>query len=320
MDLVKSNLIDDFLDYLKSAKGLSENTTKEYYYDLKTFISYMMARKGLIDWRDIDEAEIYSVDESFIASIDKRDIYSFMGYLDKQKNNSAKTRHRKLSAINSFFNYLINLNDVIKINPLEGIDMPKIEKSLPVHLSLDEALTLLRTIENSERGDFFKLRDYCIVTLFLNTGMRLSELSNIKLEDLYNDGTLKVTGKGNKERTIYLNRACIKSIERYLKVRPEVSDKYLFLSMRKSKMSNRSIQSMLEKYISEAGLSHKYTVHKLRHTAATLMYQYGNADIRSLQEILGHESVSTTEIYTHINKETLHNTVENNPLSQEEME
>ncbi len=317
--MLKSSIVDDFLDYLKSARGLSENTTREYYYDLRTFLKYMMVRKGLAKEENIEDEVIDNVDEEFISSINKRDIYAYMGYLDKTQKNSARTRHRKISSINSFFNYLINTIDVLEINPLEGIDMPKVEKSLPVHLSLDEALKLLKTVEKSSKNDFLKNRDYCIITLFLNTGMRLSELANIKLEDIFKDGTLKVIGKGNKERTIYLNRACIKSIENYLEVRPKIENKYLFLSTRKSKISNRSIQSMLEKYIREAGLSEKYTVHKLRHTAATLMYQYGNADIRSLQEILGHESVSTTEIYTHINKDTLHSTVENNPLSKEEM-
>ena len=194
--------------------------------------------------------------------------------------------------------------------------MPKVEKTLPVYLTLDQSLNLLRTIEESRSKPLYKKRDYAIVTLFLNCGMRLSELAGINISHLQEDNTLKVIGKGNKERVIYLNEASIYAIEEYLKVRPQIKDDALFLSMRQQRMSNRSIQHMIEKHMRNSGLdTKKYSVHKLRHTAATLLYEYGNADIRSLQEILGHESVNTTEIYTHVNKEALRKMVASNPLS-----
>ena len=162
----------------------------------------------------------------------------------------------------------------------------------------------------------YKKRDYAIVTLFLNCGMRLSELSGINISHLKEDNTLKVIGKGNKERTIYLNEASVYAIQEYLKLRPQIEDDALFLSMREQRMSNRSIQHMIEKHMKNSGLdTNKYSAHKLRHTAATLLYEYGNADIRSLQEILGHESVNTTEIYTHVNKKSLKKMVESNPLA-----
>ena len=194
--------------------------------------------------------------------------------------------------------------------------MPKIEKTLPVYLTLDESLNLLKTIEKSKMKLVYKKRDYAIVTLFLNCGMRLSELSGINISHLKEDNTLKVIGKGNKERTIYLNEASVYAIQEYLKLRPQIEDDALFLSMREQRMSNRSIQHMIEKHMKNSGLdTNKYSAHKLRHTAATLLYEYGNADIRSLQEILGHESVNTTEIYTHVNKKSLKKMVESNPLA-----
>lgn len=184
-----------------------------------------------------------------------------------------------------------------------------------MYLDLDEAHAILKEVSESKQQLKYKTRDYAIITLFLNCGMRLSELSNLKLQDIKSN-YLRVMGKGRKQREIFLNNACRESINEYLKFRPDVENDYLFLSMRKQKMNNRSIQHMVEKHIKNSGLdSSKYTVHKLRHTAATLMYQYGSADIRSLQEILGHESVSTTQIYTHVSSDKLKETIENNPLS-----
>ena len=195
--------------------------------------------------------------------------------------------------------------------------MPKVEKTLPVYLTLDQSLNLLRTIEESKIKPLYKKRDYAIVTLFLNCGMRLSELAGMDISHLQEDNTLKVIGKGNKERVIYLNEASVYAIEEYLKLRPQIKDDALFLSMRQQRMSNRSIQHMIEKHMKNSGLdTNIYSVHKLRHTAATLLYEYGNADIRALQEILGHESVNTTEIYTHVNKKALKKMVDSNPLSK----
>lgn len=316
--MIRSNPLDDFLDYMRSTKNSSENTIKEYYYDIRLFLRYIMIRKNIVDKSlDFEEIEIENIDMDILNSVEKQDIYSFNSYLVKNRHLSSRSLHRKISAVRSFFHYLVNKVDLVEKNPLEYIDMPKIGKTLPIYLTYEEALNLLKTIENEDMMPKYKTRDYAIVTLFLNCGMRLSELSSINIDDIKKDNTITIVGKGNKERTIYLNNACLYAIDNYLKNRPKVQSDALFLSMRENRMSNRSIQHMIEKYIIKSGLDpKKYSVHKLRHTAATLMYQYGNADIRSLQEILGHDSVTTTEIYTHVNERQLKNTVENNPLAK----
>lgn len=316
--LISSNLIDDFLDYMKSTKGSSENTVKEYYYDLRVFVRFIKKRKNLVDESiDFNDIAIEDISPEVLESVTKQDIYAYNAFLERERKISNRSKFRKISSVRSFYNYLYAKIEVIKKNPIIDIDMPKIEKTLPVYLTLDQSLNLLKTIEKSKIKALYKKRDYAIVTLFLNCGMRLSELSAINISHLKDDNTLKVIGKGNKERTIYLNEASVYAINEYLKLRPQIKDDALFLSMREQRMSNRSIQHMIEKHMKNSGLdTNKYSVHKLRHTAATLLYQYGNADIRSLQEILGHESVNTTEIYTHVNKKSLKNLVESNPLSK----
>lgn len=316
--LISSNLIDDFLDYMKSTKGSSENTVKEYYYDLRVFVRFIKKRKNLVDESiDFNDIVIEDISPEVLESVTKQDIYAYNAFLERERKISNRSKFRKISSVRSFYNYLYAKIEVIKKNPIIDIDMPKIEKTLPVYLTLDQSLNLLKTIEKSKIKALYKKRDYAIVTLFLNCGMRLSELSAINISHLKDDNTLKVIGKGNKERTIYLNEASVYAVNEYLKLRPQIKDDALFLSMREQRMSNRSIQHMIEKHMKNSGLdTNKYSVHKLRHTAATLLYQYGNADIRSLQEILGHESVNTTEIYTHVNKKSLKKLVESNPLSK----
>lgn len=316
--LISSNLVDDFLDYMKSTKGSSDNTVKEYYYDLRVFVRFIKKRKNLVDESiDFNDIAIEDISPEVLESVTKQDIYAYNAFLERERKISNRSKFRKISSVRSFYNYLYAKIEVIKKNPIIDIDMPKIEKTLPVYLTLDQSLNLLKTIEKSKIKALYRKRDYAIVTLFLNCGMRLSELSAINISHLKDDNTLKVIGKGNKERTIYLNEASVYAINEYLKLRPQIKDDALFLSMREQRMSNRSIQHMIEKHMKNSGLdTNKYSVHKLRHTAATLLYQYGNADIRSLQEILGHESVNTTEIYTHVNKKSLKKLVESNPLSK----
>ena len=163
-------------------------------------------------------------------------------------------------------------------------------------------------------------RDYCMLTLFLNCGMRLSELRGIDIDDIH-DSVLTVIGKGNKERTIYLNKACLDAIEDWMRVRSNIKikpshDKALFVSKRGTRISDDMIQISIKRLMAQAGIDTKvYSVHKLRHTAATLMYKYGHVDIRNLQQILGHQSVSTTQIYTHVDDEALHRAIESNPLA-----
>ena len=316
--MISSNLVDDFLDYMKSTKGSSDNTVKEYYYELRVFVRFIKRRKNLVDDSiDFNDIPIEDISPEELERVTKQDIYAYNAFLERERKISNRSKFRKISSVRSFYNYLYAKIEVIKKNPIIDIDMPKVEKTLPVYLTLDQSLNLLKTIEKAKMKPVYKKRDYAIVTLFLNCGMRLSELAGINISHLQDDNTLKVIGKGNKERTIYLNEASVYAVNEYLKLRPQIKDDALFLSMREQRMSNRSIQHMIEKHMKNSGLdTNKYSVHKLRHTAATLLYQYGNADIRSLQEILGHESVNTTEIYTHVNKKSLKKMVESNPLAK----
>ncbi|KXB65063.1 tyrosine recombinase XerC [Aedoeadaptatus coxii] len=316
--MIQSGIVDDYLNYLKAARGRSESTVKEYYYDIRQFLRYMRIRKEHLKVENLDEVSIDDVDIELLETIQKSDIYAYISYLDSTRGNSGRTKFRKISSVRSFFDYLTYKIELLEKNPTENIDMPKIERSLPVYLTLEEAVHLLNTVENSKQKEIYRLRDYAITTLFLNCGLRLSELANLNIADLNKDNTLRIMGKGSKERLVYLNNSVQEALRGYLRKRNEleVDQDALFLSMRKNRMSNRSIQHMLEKHLKAAGFdTRKYTVHKLRHTAATLMYQYGNEDLKSLQEILGHESVSTTQIYTHVNLEDIRYTMSQNPLS-----
>ena len=231
------------------------------------------------------------------------------------------TRARKASTIRIFFAYLYD-QKIIADNPAIGIKTPKLGKRMPKYLSLEDSKKLLNVTYDD--NDENKERDYAIITLFLNCGLRLSELVGINISNIdFSENRLTVIGKGNKERTIYLNNACVKALKDYMSVRPtegvkndsKASNKALFLSKRKERIGNRTVQYIVDRELMKAGLdTSKYSTHKLRHTAATLMYQYGKVDIRVLQELLGHESIATTEIYTHVSNEQVRNAVESNPL------
>lgn len=312
-------VLTDFLNYMETIKGKSTATVKEYFYDLRLFLRFIVQQNN----PDHKNSEIESIPiKDFtienLQKIDLSDLYSFMSYVTRKRDNSPNARARKVASLKSFFNYLTTKAKLLSYNPAGELESPKLMKRLPKYLNVEESKKLLNTVE----GDF-KERDFCILTLFLNCGMRLSELVNINMNKIKDD-TLTVIGKGDKERTIYLNSACLKAIDAYLKVRPAegVKDKNaLFLSKRKQRISNKTVQYIVKKYIKSAGLDpERYSTHKLRHTAATLMYKHGGVDIRALQEILGHESISTTEIYTHIDKEQLKKAVESNPLSDFEAE
>jgi integrase/recombinase XerD len=306
-------ILSDFLSYMETIKGKSQNTINEYFYDMRMFLRFIKVHKNLTDADDFNSISIDDVDADLIRKITLSDLYSFMSYLTRERNNNANTRARKVASLKSFFNYLSNKAGIIQYNPASELESPKILKKLPKYLSIEESKKLLNSIDGENRE-----RDYAIITLFLNCGLRLAELTSIDINKIKND-TLTVIGKGGKERTIYLNNACKKAIENYLKVRPVdgVKDKNaLFLSKRKQRISRKTVQHIVKKYIASSGLDpDKYSVHKLRHTAATLLYRYGNVDIRALQEILGHESISTTEIYTHVNSQQLKKAIDSNPLS-----
>ena len=297
--------LNSFLDYTATILNKSQNTVKEYNYDLNTFLKYILYHFKMTNEKDLKQISIRNMSLETVSKITLDDIHSFLFYLTNTYNSKAATRARKVSSIRVFFNYLCNKAGLIEKNPAQNLETPKLDKRIPKYLTLDDSKKLLEAVNDMD--DRNKERDYAIITLFLNCGMRLSELVGINIKDInFNDQKLNVIGKGNKERTIYLNSACMNAVNKYLAVRPHDNVKYdskdaLFLSERRERISNRTVQYIVKQELKRAGLdTNKYSVHKLRHTAATLMYKYGNVDIRALQELLGHESISTTEIYTHV--------------------
>ena len=287
------------------------------------FLKFIKIRFKLTNKTDYSSIEISDIPLSVISKIKLDDIHAFLSYLALELKSKPATRARKVSTIRIFFNYLSQKTGLIENNPAQNLETPKLGKRMPKYLTLDESKKLLDITLSDENDNENSIRDYAIITLFLNCGIRLSELVNINIKDItFSECKLNVIGKGNKERTIYLNKACIKAITDYIEnCRPKESIKYdskdaLFLSKRRERISNRTVQYIVKKELQKAGLdTTKYSVHKLRHTAATLMYQYGNIDIRALQELLGHKSISTTEIYTHVDNSQVRNAVESNPLA-----
>jgi len=309
--------LKEFFQYIENIKGVSRKTSDEYFYDLRTFYRFLCLKFELCD-SDVptDQIPFQSVSLDYLRKVDLNTIYEYIAHLNRDRSNTAVSRARKIASIRSYFKFVCNRAKLIDENPAADIETPKLEKSLPKHLSVDDSLDLLSIVT----GDKNQVRDYCILTLFLNCGLRLAELISINVTDIRGD-TLTVLGKGGKERTVYLNDACQSALVTYLDERAKIGEvpdshkKALFLSNRKLRISRRTVQAMIEKYIKKAGLdSKRYTTHKLRHTAATLMYQNG-VDIRALQEILGHEHLSTTEIYTHVDNAQLREAVSKNPLA-----
>lgn len=315
--------LNSFLDYTITILNKSPNTVKEYNYDLAMFLKFIKIRFNLTNETDFSNIIIKDIPLSVIKKIKLDDIHAFLSYLTNTYNSKAATRARKASSIRVFFNYLCAKTNLIDVNPAQNLETPKLDRRLPKYLSLEDSKKLLSTTANEDNRN--SERDYAIITLFLNCGMRLAELVGININDIdFSENKMTVIGKGNKERTIYLNKACVQAIKDYLNVRPKEgiktdkfnSKKALFLSERKERIGRRTVQYIVDKELTAAGLdTKKYSTHKLRHTAATLMYQYGNVDIRALQEVLGHESISTTEIYTHVANEQARNAIENNPLA-----
>ncbi len=319
-----SSLIQEYASYKLSIQNCSRKTVEEYLFDLRTFFRYLLARE-----RDIDPAseDFLTIDVSGFGleqmkKIRAEDIYEFLFYAGEQRGNQWAARARKLSAIRSLYRYLVNKRHYLEDNPTADIDSPKPKKALPKVLSLDESLRLLEAVE-ADKESKFRTRDYAILTLFLNCGMRVSELVGINLSDIDSGmQSLRVTGKGNKERIVYLNDACRTALSDYIAERigpkhTKVRDRALFLSRLDQRMSVKTVQAMVYKYLKLADLEAKhYSVHKLRHTAATLMYQSGNVDVRVLKEILGHEQLNTTQIYTHISNADMEKAMAQNPLAR----
>lgn len=310
-------IIRDFLTYNETIKNKSSNSVEEYFLDLQTFFRYLLMVRGKVDSKtDFSEIDISSVDAELISSVTISDLYSFVVFCKDERDNNAATRARKISTLRIFFKYLTSQIHLLETNPAEMLESPKVKNALPKHLSLEDSLELLASVDGPN-----KERDYCILTLFLNCGMRLSELCGLNLSDIRSDGTMRLLGKGNKERIVYINDACDSAIKAYLAVRPNDAINFadrnaLFISRNKRRISNKTVQHIVKTYLEKAGLGGQgYSTHKLRHTAATLMYQHGNVDIRVLKDILGHSNLGTTQIYTHISDKQIKNAIDSNPLS-----
>ena len=309
-------IIKEFLGYMGTVKGKSPLTVEEYFMDLRTFFRYMKQHRNQVPQdMPFDEISIDDIDLEFIKTITLTDVYEYMNFVSTQRTNKATTRSRKVSSLRTYFQYLTNKVNKLEHNPITELETPKTKKSLPKYLTLEQSMDLLNAVEGP-----YQSRDYCIITLFLNCGMRLSELVNINLNDInHKEHVMRITGKGNKERLVYLNDACMDAIKTYLKDRPAdglIDREALFISRERKRISPKTVQAMVNKYLEKIGLGGPgYSVHKLRHTAATLMYQYGEVDIRVLKDILGHENLGTTEIYTHISDEQMKKASKSNPLS-----
>ena len=320
--------IKNFITYLVTIRGRSKLTANEYYLDLRNFFRYILYKRKLVP-SDIDfkNISIATVDLELIKSVTPNDIYDYQMFMiqsrPKQQNSKEtsygvenKSLARKISALRTFYKYLCDKAYLVEFNPTTTIESVKTKKTLPKFLTLNESVELLNSIDGNH-----KERDFCIITLFLNCGLRVSELVGLNIKDIGEDN-VRVVGKGNKERIVYLNSACLKAIEMYLPKRMHPNSSAadaLFISQKGNRINVQTVKWLVKKHLDNAGFHNKnMSVHKLRHTAATLMYQNG-VDIRALQEVLGHENLDTTRIYTHVNNENLKSAIEKNPLASIEI-
>lgn len=307
----------DFLTYNETIKGKSSRSVEGYYIDLRTFFRYMLLVRGKVPKdTEFNKIDINAADIELVRSVTISDLYAFMVYCKDELNNNTATRARKTSTLRIFFKYMSVQTHQIPTNPAELLESPKVKQSLPRHLTLENSLELLNSVDGANER-----RDYCILTLFLNCGLRLSELCGLNLSDISSDGIMTVTGKGNKERAVYLNDSCLSAVKAYLAVRPNegivITDRNaLFISRNHRRISPKTVQHIVKTYLEKAGLGGMgFSTHKLRHTAATLMYQHGQVDIRVLKDILGHANLGTTQIYTHVSDAQIKRAVDANPLS-----
>lgn len=316
--------IKSFLTYMETIVGKSAKTCNEYYLDLRTFFRFILQKRKLVDNATaFDKISIENVDLKVIGDVTIEEVYDFMLFASRDLpkyhksdetsyGNAANARARKTSCLRSFYKYLTVKAHKLENNPVAALDLPKTKQSLPRNLSLDESVKLLSSIDGA-----YKERDYCMITLCLNCGLRVSEIVGINLHD-YNEETLRVLGKGNKERIVYLNNACREALDAYLPVRvtPLPADaNALFVSRQRHRINVQTVKAVVYAQLKRAGLGDKhYSVHKLRHTAATLMYQNG-VDVRTLKEVLGHSRLDTTMIYTHITDDNLKNAADKSPLA-----
>ena len=317
-------VIRDFLSYHEVVRGHSRKTIDEYYLDLRTFLRYLKRKRGLVPGSTpFEEIGIGDVDLKFLAALTKTEVYDYLSFLgrDRVKNPQSReaeyglspaSRARKLATLRSLYKYLTVKTGKLETNPLDGFDSPKLRRSLPKYLSLEESLALLNSV-----GGRNPERDRCILTIFLNCGLRISELVGLNIGDV-NENRLRVVGKGDRERVVYLNQAVADAINAYLPLRKKygTATPALFVSERGERIARSTVHRLVKVHLGEAGLEQDgYSAHKLRHIAATLMLRNG-VDVRTLQELLGHEHLNTTEIYTHIENTDLRMAADANPLAK----
>ena len=318
-------ILRDFLVYHENIKGQSQLTISEYYLDLRMFLRFMkLMRNDMPISTDLDDIDIRDIDIAFIREIDTSDIFDFLSYLSNDRavnpessapeyGISPAARARKLSAIKSFYKYLTVRTKQLQENPVADLEYPKLRKSLPKYLTMDQCSALLQAVSGPNEK-----RDYAILMLFLNCGIRRSELVGLNLSDVYED-RIRVVGKGNKERFVYFGSACRKAIDAYLPIRNKqvlTDNRALFGSRDNNRISVTAVHRLVKKALLQAGLdSTQFSAHKLRHTAATMMLS-GGVDVKTVQEVLGHENLNTTQIYTHIENTELKIAAQANPLSK----
>ena len=319
-------ILRDFLVYHETIQGHSRRTVDEYFLDLRNFFRFLKLDKGRVARNTpLDQISIDDVDLELVSSVTLSDVYSYMNYLsrdrivhpnspDAHSGLSAPARARKVAAIRSFYKYLTNKAKLISENPMQDLDSPHLKKSLPRYLDLEESVSLLDHVDGANQA-----RDYCILTLFLNCGLRISELVGLNVADVRGN-QLRVLGKGNKERMLFLNEACQSALEDWLTERSMltlVDQNALFVTLQnRRRISRAAVHKLVKKHLAAAGLdSTQYSAHKLRHTAATLMLQNG-VDVRTLQEVLGHDHLNTTQIYTHVDNDDLRTAARANPLGK----
>ena len=318
-------ILRDFLIYHETIKGQSPKTISEYYLDLRMFLRFVrLMRNDMPITTCLDDIPIKDIDVPFLRDIQTSDVFDFLSYLanDRAINPdslapdygiSPAARARKLSAIKSFYKYLTVRTKLLQDNPVADIEYPKLRKSLPKYLTMEQSAALLRSVEGQNQ-----VRDYAILMIFLNCGIRRSELVGLNVTDVYED-RLRVVGKGNKERFVYFGTPCRKAIDAYLEQRKKLiltDNRALFGSRNGNRISVTAVHRLVEKALKQAGLdATQFSAHKLRHTAATMMLS-GGVDVKTVQEVLGHENLNTTQIYTHIENTELKIAAQANPLSK----
>ena len=307
-------ILREYLGYMETVKGRSSNTVNGYFIDLRTFFRFLLIQRGICKNTPDTQPNIHLVDLDLIRSVTLADLFEFMNYSKSQLDNSNVTRARKVSSLRQFFHYLTEVTHKLDENPAKNLSSPKLPSRMPKHLTYDQSIQLLQLAGQGKYAE----RDYCIITLLLNCGLRRAELAGLNRTDVRDDNTLRVIGKGNKERILYLNDACQQALAAYLPKRPLEGTKdkrALFYGHTKDRISLQGVHYIVKGYLKQIGGAEEFSAHKLRHTAATLMYQQGGVDLLVLKEMLGHKNLGTTEIYTHTSNEQLRQAAAANPLS-----